>query len=153
MQTPVTPTARSEDHYSNSLIKLSNLYFLSRQGYFPKVGFEKIASSIGDSGVYIAQKNLQDWGVYKGWEISGGNLGYIETWLNMSKLFGRTSYQGGTCHIPESGSRSGQIHFTETRNGLILIFNKTASSLKIKSTRSNTPIGCILKGFFCWLTF
>lgn len=58
---------------------------------------------MGKSGAYIS-KNC------KGFQ---GFFGYMETWWNISKLFGRISYQGrgqcGTCQIPESGSRHSQF--------------------------------------------
>lgn len=57
--------------------------FSVRQGYFLKAGFGKIASNIGDSGVYIVPKPAR-------------NFGYVGTWLNISELFGRTfDPQGG----------------------------------------------------------
>lgn len=54
------------------------------------MGFEKIASDTGECGVYINPKT-ERLGAFKGWEIFRRNFGYIGNWLNISKLFSRTS--------------------------------------------------------------
>lgn len=47
------PPAKSEDHYSNSLIKLSNFYFLCDKAVSLKRGLKNIASNLGEGRVYI----------------------------------------------------------------------------------------------------
>lgn len=65
---------------------IKHALFSIRQGYLPKVGFEKMALKKGDSRDNRAQK-LQDWGISEG-------CGYLGTGQNISELLGRTSYQG-----------------------------------------------------------
>lgn len=54
------------------------------QAFLPKVGLEKTASDIGDSGVYIALK-LARLGGFQGLGDFQRSVGYVGTWLNISK--------------------------------------------------------------------
>ena len=65
-----------------------------RLGYLPKVGFDKIAVNVRDSGVYISLPPKKP-EIYSGDSRFGDlqdKFGYIETWLNISQEFGRISY-------------------------------------------------------------
>lgn len=86
------PPDDSKDHYPSSLIKLTSFMFY-QTGLSPKVRFEKIASNTGEGGVYIVLKRCKT-RVFQELEDFQRNFGYVGTWLNISKLSGRTSYQG-----------------------------------------------------------
>lgn len=93
--------------------------FSVRRGCLPKVGFEKIASNVGESRVHMAPKTAR-LGGFQGLGDFQMNFGYLVTWLNISELFNITSYQGGdqsircrTCQIPGNGPRPDQIQVLE----------------------------------------
>ena len=65
---------------------------------------------MGKSGAYIS-KNC------KGFQ---GFFGYMETWWNISKLFGRISYQGRGQDTVREQIKTWSKLFTENRNELIL---------------------------------
>lgn len=87
--------------------------FSARQASFSQVGIEKITLKVRKSEAYRATPppNARP-GIFP------SGFCYIGTWQNISKIVWQNilSYQGGgqgigcgTCQIPESGSRQGQI--------------------------------------------
>lgn len=62
--------------------------FSVRQYSLPKARFEKIALSTKDSGDFYSPENCKIRGLSR-------VFGYRETWQNISKLFGKPSYQSG----------------------------------------------------------
>lgn len=77
------PPNKGKDYYLNYLVKFS-----VKQGCLPKVVFEKIASTIGDSGVYNPKDCITKDCMTRGSQGLGNfqrKFGYIGTWLNPSK--------------------------------------------------------------------
>lgn len=71
--------SKSKDHFFGCI---KQALFSVRQGCLPKARFERIALDTGDNGAYMAQKICKARAVPR-------VFGYVGTWQNISKLFGK----------------------------------------------------------------
>lgn len=74
------------------MVKLHKLYFPGKQGNLPRVEFEKIALNTGEGRVISPKKTARQGVFQEMWDF-WRSFGYVGTWLNISKLLGRTSNQ------------------------------------------------------------